>query len=526
MKKDSKGWNWEKNGMRLVAVLATAACCWMGLTAGGTVAWAAARPVLRVGVSYISPLHGEDGELPQFDKNVTDYMQVLASYADLDVTFVPGSIGDLIERLDRGEIDVIPNLVKTPERIARMDFSRLPTGFVGSTLYLRGGVARLDENPQAPLRIGFLRGGYQSPGTDIALKDEGVPYERMEFSTLGAIMESYDARELDGYALNMWPDSKQEPASTFDVALAYFAVRKGNAELLARLNHAADQLALTRPTFLSDIYKMHEAEGREVPLLFDREERAYLVAHPQLRVLVVANERPYAYIDEHGQLAGAMKVVADRLATDLGVDIEAVPVADYETAYEGMQDGQVDFLLNMFVDPAWGAERGLDQTAPFLTSYFTAVTRRTGLPAKPVIATLDNRLAKELIAQHFPDQTVRAYPTIEACLEAVRKKQADVTYIRQSAAQYQTMQGGYPDLVTGGHAAFQKGIAMGVPKTGDSVLLRILDKEIHHMGPGVVGAHVLSTARAAARSRDVSRAHRHACRWCRDPLPHASRDTR
>ena len=36
-----------------------------------------------------------------------------------------------------------------------------------------------------------------------------------------------------------------------------------------------------------------------------------------------------------------------------------------------MQDGEADFLLNMFVDPAWGAQRDLDQTAPFVVSYFT-----------------------------------------------------------------------------------------------------------------------------------------------------------
>ncbi len=222
--------------------------------------------------------------------------------------------------------------------------------------------------------------------------------------------------------------------------------------------------------------------------MLDREERAYLRAHGKLRVLVVANERPYAYLNENGELAGAMKVVTDRLASDLGIEIEPLTYTDYESAYQAMQDGKADFLLNMFVDPEWGAERGLDQTAPFMTSEFTAVTRRAGLPHDPVIATLDNRLAKELIQQHFPGREIQTYPTIEACLEAVRQKKADVTYIRASSAQYQTMRGGYPDLVASGHISLQKGIAMAVPKTGDPVLLRILDKEIRHMGDGGIEA--------------------------------------
>ena len=86
-----------------------------------------------------------------------------------------------------------------------------------------------------------------------------------------------------------------------------------------------------------------------------------------------------------------------------------------------------------------------------MVSGFTAVTRRAGMPQNPVIATLDNRLAKEVLHHHFPDRELQTYPSIEACLEAVRQKKADVTYIRASSAQYQTMRGGYPDLVASGH---------------------------------------------------------------------------
>ena len=161
--------------------------------------------------------------------------------------------------------------------------------------------------------------------------------------------------------------------------------------------------------------------------MLDREERVYLRTHGKLSVLVVANERPYAYLDENGELAGAMKVVTDRLASDLGIEIEPLTYTDYESAYQAMQDGKADFLLNMFVDPEWGEERGLVQTAPFMVSGFTAVTRRNGMPRDPVIATLDNRLAKEILRHHFPEREIQAYPSIEACLEAVRQKKADVT---------------------------------------------------------------------------------------------------
>ncbi|MDY3298764.1 EAL domain-containing protein [Selenomonas sp.] len=183
--------------------------------------------------------------------------------------------------------------------------------------------------------------------------------------------------------------------------------------------------------------------------------------------------------------------------------LDIVTMTDYEKAYAAMQDGEADFLLNMFVDPAWGAQRDLDQTAPFVVSYFTGVTRRTAMPEHPVIATLDNRLAKELIAQHFPDQRVVTYKSIQDCLDAVRHGEADVTYIRVEAAQYETMRGAYPDLVPSGRIAFARGIAMGVPTSGDPVLLRVLDKEIHHMGQSVTEAYYAEEAQKSFRDRSA-----------------------
>ena len=372
-----------------------------------------------------------------------------------------------------------------------------------SSGFLHGGPARLDEKGGAPLKIGYLSNVYKGPGVGMVLGDEALPYTEQSFDRAQDMLGAYTAGQLDGMAVDNWPGTRYDPGAVFDMTMTHFAVKKGNEALLARLERAQDQLALARPTVISDILHQREDEGERPPLLLDREERVYLRTHGKLSVLVVANERPYAYLDENGELAGAMKVVTDRLASDLGIEIEPLTYTDYESAYQAMQDGKADFLLNMFVDPEWGEERGLVQTAPFMVSGFAAVTRRNGMPRDPVIATLDNRLAKEILRHHFPEREIQAYPSIEACLEAVRQKKADVTYIRASSAQYQTMRGGYPDLVASGHLSLQKGIAMAVPKTGDPVLLRILDKEIRHMGDGGIEAFYAEENARSLRERSA-----------------------
>ena len=43
-------------------------------------------------MTYIAQDEASGTGHPQFDKTVTDYMQVLASYAGMDVQYVPGSV--------------------------------------------------------------------------------------------------------------------------------------------------------------------------------------------------------------------------------------------------------------------------------------------------------------------------------------------------------------------------------------------------------------------------------------------------
>lgn len=99
------------------AATALAACLWTGA------AEAAGRPVLRVGLTYIAQDEASGTGHPQFDKTVTDYMQVLASYAGMDVQYVPGSVQGNIDALLDGRVDVLPDLVITPERAARIPTS-------------------------------------------------------------------------------------------------------------------------------------------------------------------------------------------------------------------------------------------------------------------------------------------------------------------------------------------------------------------------------------------------------------------
>lgn len=86
-----------------------------------------ARPLLRVGIHHVGTDITQDAA-GNFYGMETDFMQALGSYAGREVVFVPGTWEECRFRLERGEIDVISGIVKTPQREQTMRFSRLMMG--------------------------------------------------------------------------------------------------------------------------------------------------------------------------------------------------------------------------------------------------------------------------------------------------------------------------------------------------------------------------------------------------------------
>ena len=143
-------------------------------------------------------------------------------------------------------------------------------------------------------------------------------------------------------------------------------------------------------------------------------------------------------------------------------------------------------LLDIGWDLGWAEDRGLWLTAPFYVSNYTAVTRRKGAGEHPIVASVDNRTTDRVLRRRYDDDQIRIYPTVVDCLKAVENGEADVTFLRQEAAQYNIYQGDFPDLVTDGTVAFSLEMASGVREDVPMELLTVLDKEIAYLGPETI----------------------------------------
>ena len=444
----------------------------------------AAAPALRVGIPMVNGYNEKDDEGYYSGYNC-DYMQALAHYAGMRCVFVEGTWEQCLDWVQNGTIDVMPGLVKTTERQQRLDYGRLPMGTENTMLFLRNGTDSIQNfsNLGRDFRIGYLQQEYKSDYLPQLAAEEGFRYEEKGYTSMAALTADYRSGEVDGFLSDSMYHGYALAAARFDPESIYFVVQKGNDGLLRRLDMAADALNINDPHLLGRLSYQYYIQRYAAPLVLSNREKAYLQEKKILRVMVVPKEKPYAYFENHG-FQGILAEFLNRLADDLGLAVEIVPADNDQEAFIRMGDGEADILLNVYSNYSWGDSHGLNISSPYMSVGYVAVTRRMGqLPEVPRVACLaGNFFTHAHVEPMYPDASQRLYfDTVDECLQAVSDGRADVTYVKNTVAQYNIWQGKYPDLMARGDTAFSHDVSVGVTQQADPRLLRILDKEINHL---------------------------------------------
>ena len=279
----------------------------------------------------------------------------------------------------------------------------------------------------------------------------------------------------------------------------YYVLRHDEVDLFARLEAANDNMAANRPHFIDDLAQMYRDRAPAPILRLTPEEHAFLAANPTIHAVAVLREPPYAYINEDGAFDGEVRKLADRISYDLGVQVDIQTVESHEDAFHRIASGEADLLMNLDWDISYAETKGIAPTIPFDRHYYTAVKRRGSDTAHPVVACLDSRLTDQVLRTRYAEDQLKIYPNIEAGLRAVQTGDADLMFVRQETAQYEILQGAFPDLVSDGTVVFSRQESMGVSERVSERLLPILDKEIGYIGQDALKDYIATQNGGAVR---------------------------
>ena len=155
-----------------------------------------------------------------------------------------------------------------------------------------------------------------------------------------------------------------------------FAVSDRNPELLAAINATLDaippldMMRITTRWGLSNNFVVDEP-----PLNLDPAERAWIAAHPTLRVLVAGSYAPLTFFDDHDRLQGLsadlLKIVSQRT----GLQLEIIRGRNVPNMLKLLENNQADLIAALSI-----GDLRLDPeqyTRPYLISPFVIVTQRS-----------------------------------------------------------------------------------------------------------------------------------------------------
>lgn len=409
-----------------------------------------------------------------------EYMEILENYMPCNFEYIAfDDWTDLLDKLQTGEIDIIPNLPGDHKWLVNARSTDHVVGRFPMELVITS------DKIKPHINLARVRTNYDTPGLDEVAREEGFQYTLVNYKTYQDILDAYERGEVDGYVDAMlFYNKNKNTYAVFDRQNYRLSVRADRTELLNRLNWAMDQLLMDQSD-IRDTLKRKYFLKEGFPLLLTRSEREFLSEKKKLRTAVLFYQKPRVYRDGEGNLTGLMPDIIKRISDDLNVEIEIVETKTYEEARNLIANGEIDFIADAICDFSWAENYNINPTQKYFQMDYVAVTRENyilDLANHPKVACLPHMFyTMNFIEMKFPKENIIYLPTFEECLKAVAEGRADVVYInRDSVFSFIDSAGTY-DLEVGSVSAYSQSIGLGISSNGDLRLWHILNKEINHI---------------------------------------------
>jgi signal transduction histidine kinase len=168
------------------------------------------------------------------------YVQVIeyaASREGWQVRYVPGTFQQGLDRLERGELDLMVDVAKSPQREARFDFNAEPVLYSWNELYVRQDLRVREMSELQGRSVGVLRGSVQEAMFREAAAAAGVRATVVPFDTFDEAFADVEQGRLDAVIANPFYGQRRRTqlartAIIFGSYALHFAAPKGRGGAL------------------------------------------------------------------------------------------------------------------------------------------------------------------------------------------------------------------------------------------------------------------------------------------------------
>ncbi|SEJ73803.1 diguanylate cyclase (GGDEF) domain-containing protein [Propionispira arboris] len=433
-----------------------------------------------------------------------EYLQELADYAGWKYEYIEGTWADSLVRLKSGQIDLLIGLADSPVRRREYDFSEASFGLNYAVLSVRAAddmYTSDDYHSLDGLTVGMLQGSFRNSAFEEFSKTHGFSIIPKLYPDEKSLIEALQMENINAIGLNNLRRSDAERiVASFAPLPFYAAVKKGDAGLLKELNDAMMELRLDDPQIESRLYQKYYVSNGPAALILSPEEKTYLRDKEKLVVIITQDQRPYSYFinaDHKGIVGDLMK----RFSKDIGIPLVYIQAKNEVEAVELLQQGKADIICDFIQDYGIAEHSGIKITFPYLELQYTALSKRGYLTDKPKVACQEGRFFNQIyVDKNYAKDDIQYYPTLEDCLDAVETGRADVTYLNSYTAQEILSESKYRNLQATLNPEFSHKVSMGINIDQNPILIKLLNREINHLGLAQV-SHIINNNTLLAKRK-------------------------
>jgi len=219
--------------------------------------------VIRVGFFEFPGYHeiDENGVRSGFGYEV---LQALQPYTHWKYEYIGYKEGwpQMLDMLENGNIDLLSSTIKTPQKLERFDFSKHPLGMSGTIMTVKPGQTKFkprDYKNWHDLRVGMLVNNDSKNNIFREFAKEKVfYYTPTYYNNVTEMQKALQKGDVDAIVTGSLRKFKNEEVlEEMGIHPFFFAVKKGNKELLAEVDNAVDRLLADKPDILKELFRKY-----------------------------------------------------------------------------------------------------------------------------------------------------------------------------------------------------------------------------------------------------------------------------
>lgn len=413
------------------------------------------RRTVRVGVLAQDGLCQKDanGRLSGY---TIDLWQLANRYMDVKVEYVGygKNWNELLQMLEHGELDILTNAQKSPEREQIFAFTK-PTGVTSGLLNVRADNTKFIAGDYATyngMHIGTFRKDRSYEIFKKWAQEKGFTYQTTFYDTSTELYAAFRSGEVEAIVANSF--CRHEDERTLDMFYTnniYGIVRKDDTQLLNEFNYAINQMNASEGDWVHMLLYKYVNQASDIQATFSQREqeliRQYQSGEKKLVVGVWTDRAPLSYV-ENGKLKGILPDLFDKIMQKAGIPY-TIKLPKDKADYEKMcLDGSVDVIMDWRHDNIpLAEERDYALSKKYLDTRIVLLKRNT-LKEQPHIFAVENTTRLSNVEDKLVDDAnIFLTNNVDESIRAVAYGKADATYLYYYMALYYLNQGSYKNLV-------------------------------------------------------------------------------